>query len=132
MVGFEPYVNERVRIRSGDRVHFPGEIEDVYGYHRAAAVLVDPLVWEEPLGLVAGDANATARAAVIFSRWKLQERINHGKDGFIYRDTSVAALQRLGIDSFPARWRAVDDATRPTIGRNHSKSDASNRKTCEG
>lgn len=122
--------------RIGKRVSFAGEQEDIYSYLASAAFLVVPSIWEEPFGLVVGEAKAAARPSVVFPRGGLPEQITHGEDGFICRDTSVDALAEglrfylsnpdrarahgknalasmtgLGIDQFGQRWRTVYDAT---------------------
>jgi glycosyltransferase involved in cell wall biosynthesis len=114
------------------RVFFAGESDDVYGYLASAAFLVVPSVWEEPFGLVVGEAKAAARPSVVFPQGGLPEQIVHCEDGFICKDTSIEALadaityylsdpprarmhgkaalsslQRLGADQFAERWLAV-------------------------
>ncbi len=125
----------------GERVSFVGEQENIYRYLASAAFLVVPSVWEEPFGLVVGEAKAAARPSVVFPRGGLPEQIMHGEDGFICRDTSIEALveglryylseperarehgrkalasmTRLGIDQFAQRWRALFDATTSSTG----------------
>lgn len=120
----------------GDRVSFVGEQEDIYGYLASAAFLVVPSVWEEPFGLIVGEAKAAARPSVVYPNGGLPEQIVHGEDGFICRDSSIealaeglryyltdpdrarehghkalASLARLGGDQFAQRWRAVYVAT---------------------
>jgi glycosyltransferase involved in cell wall biosynthesis len=119
-----------------ERVRFPGETEDIFDYLANAAFLVVPSVWEEPFGLIVGEAKAAARPCVVFPSGGLVEQVVHGEDGFICRDCSVeslveglryyldapdrveshgrAALQsltRLGSDKFAERWRAVYEGT---------------------
>ena len=124
-----------------ERVAFIGETEDIYAHLSAAAVLVVPSVWEEPLSNVVGEAKAAGRPAIVFPRGGLPELIEHGVDGFMCRDASVEALaeglryylddpertrahgraalasmSRLGIDRFADRWLEVYKTTRPSKG----------------
>lgn len=131
--------------RIGDRVSFVGEQEDIYTYMASATFLVVPSIWEEPFGLVVGEAKASARPSVVSPRGGLPEQIIHEEDGFICRDTSVdalaeglsyylsdpdrarkhgnnalASMARLGIDQFAPRWRAVYDDTTSSKGSSSS------------
>jgi glycosyltransferase involved in cell wall biosynthesis len=115
-----------------DRVAFIGETEDIYAHLASSGALVVPSICEEALSNVVGEAKAAARPSIVFPKGGLPELIEHGVDGYVCRDTSVAALveglryyldhparvhahgraalasmARLGIDRFAEAWMAV-------------------------
>lgn len=123
------------------RIFFVGEQENIYKHLASAAFLVAPSVWEEPFGLVVGEAKAAARPSVVFPSGGLPEQISHGEDGFICRDKSIealaeglryylsdpdrarehgrnalASLDRLGAGQFARQWRNFYDAVMPDSG----------------
>lgn len=122
----------------GSRVSFLGEQEDIYSYLASSTFLVVPSVWEEPFGLVVGEAKAAARASVIFPRGGLPEQVAHCENGFICSDTGIealaeglryylsdphrarehgraalASLERLQLDQFGEKWEYIYYNSRP-------------------
>ncbi len=65
-------------------------------YSRAKALLC-PIKWEEPFGLVMIEAMACGTPVIAFNRGAVPELIEHGKTGFIVKNTSemVQAMKKI-------------------------------------
>lgn len=118
--------------RGGDRVLFPGFVDDVYSYFSNARVHVQPSVWEEPLANSVMEAKRVAIPSVIFASGGLPEVVRDGVDGTVCTaktadaladairpylvDAGLAArrgaaarasLHNLGVDQFSEKWRDI-------------------------
>jgi glycosyltransferase involved in cell wall biosynthesis len=113
-------------------VNFCGFVEDIQGLLAAGEVVVIPTITEEPLANVVMEAKLAQRPSIIFPSGGLPEVIEHGVDGFLCTDKSVASLRdamvwylerrgearsqgqaarrsldRLGTNAFVDRWAEV-------------------------
>jgi glycosyltransferase involved in cell wall biosynthesis len=78
----------------------------------AARVVLCPVSWDEPFGLVGAEAQACGTPVVGFARGALPEVIVHGETGYLVDDVdaAVAALQDIdGIDRAACRAHAETD-----------------------
>jgi glycosyltransferase involved in cell wall biosynthesis len=84
----------------GDDVEFLGPLErdELAKLLQDALVLVMPLAWDEPFGLVVVEALAAGTPVVAWRRGAMPEIIDDGVTGFLVDDVSmaVAALNRYG------------------------------------
>jgi len=82
---------------------------------QARAVLV-PSVWEEPFGLVAVEAMATATPPVATERGSFIELITHGVDGVLFPADDPAAFASViaDIEARPEVYEAYGDRARET------------------
>lgn len=106
---------DRDRLRG--RVRFVGEIQDVPGLLRKAAVHVAPSRCEEPFGLTVLEAKAQGVPSVVFPSGALPETIRHLVDGFCCTDCSVGALLeglRYFVDA-PGRRAAAGAEARASL-----------------
>jgi glycosyltransferase involved in cell wall biosynthesis len=125
-----------VRKRKLDnRIRFLGEIDDVDRLLALSNVHLCPSLCQEALGLVVLEAKCSGRPSVVFPSGALPEIVTHGVDGYVCEAATVDALktaclyyienperarrhgieakrslERLGVDSFAQRWRAVYDS----------------------
>lgn len=115
-----------------DRIVFLGEIAEIRDLFEQTTVHVCPSVFADPLPNVVLEAKAAGRASIVFPSGGIPELVTHGTDGYICaRMTSDAlkeaclhyvddperarrqgiearrSLDRLGIGSFGAHWKAV-------------------------
>jgi glycosyltransferase involved in cell wall biosynthesis len=97
------------------RIHFLGYRADVAELLRKADVHVCPSVWEEPSPNVVFEAKREGVPSVVFPVGGVPELIEHGVDGYVCTECTVAALAE-GIDHFlrdsTARKRAGEAARR--------------------
>jgi glycosyltransferase involved in cell wall biosynthesis len=95
------YFDEQIHpmIRSGN-VEYIGEINDneKSAFLSGAIVLLVPIDWPEPFGLVMIEAMACGTPVIAYNRGSVPELIEHGVTGFIVEDEAqaVAAVDRLG------------------------------------
>ena len=116
------------------RVEFLGVVEDAPELIRRCHVHVAPSVTEEGYGLVVVEAKSVGRPSIIFPSGGMAELVQDGVDGTVAPDKTVAglaramlayaadpdltarqgeaalaSLDRLDLESFSSRWRAVYD-----------------------
>jgi len=98
----EPFYKEKVHpLLSKRHAEYIGEI----GLHEKARLLknayalVNPIMWNEPFGLVMVEAQACGTPVVAFSRGAAPELVQHGKTGFLVHDVPgiVRALGRIPL-----------------------------------
>lgn len=95
------YFEEQIRplIRSGN-VEYIGEIgeKEKAEFLSGAIVLLVPIDWPEPFGLVMIEAMACGTPVIAFNRGSVPEVIDDGVSGFIVEDISgaIGAVDRLG------------------------------------
>jgi len=129
-----------------ERICFTGFVEDIESLYKSARVHVCPSLWDEPYGLTVLEAKKRQIPSVVFASGGLPELVMHGVDGMVCAEKSAAALRRaietyadepkladlhglaakasldrLGVDRFAEKWRAVYDR----VGRGQSRSVAS-------
>jgi glycosyltransferase involved in cell wall biosynthesis len=118
--GWDPEEERRLRALAGDRVTFHGhrERDELPGFYAAADVVVFPVMWEEPWGLVPLEAMAQGRPVVATGRGGSAEYLRDGENCLLYEAGDAAALaaavRRLaGDDALRARLRAGGLETAP-------------------
>ncbi len=95
------YFDEQIHpmIRSGN-VEFIGEINDKEKseFLSGAIVLLVPIDWPEPFGLVMIEAMACGTPVIAFNRGSVPEVVDDGLTGFIVEDINgaIGAVDRLG------------------------------------
>lgn len=104
----EPLINSKNVIYEG-MVHH----SRVYNFYRNAKVLLFPIDWEEPFGLVVPEANACGTPVVAFARGSMPELIKGGVNGFLVNpgdiDGMVKAVKKIyemPADQYQAMRRA--------------------------
>jgi glycogen(starch) synthase len=109
-----------LRARPGARVTFTGAQDraGLQAAYDATDVVVFPVLWEEPWGLVPLEAMGMGRPVVATGRGGSAEYLRHGENALLYDAGDPAALaaavRRLGGDpSLRARLRAGGLATAP-------------------
>jgi glycosyltransferase involved in cell wall biosynthesis len=96
----QDYYDERIApmMKSGD-VEFIGEIsdKDKSEFLSGASVLLVPIDWPEPFGLVMIEAMACGTPVIAFNRGSVPEIIEDGLTGFIVEDINgaIGAVDRL-------------------------------------
>lgn len=107
----EKFFKQRIkRLIDNRRIQFLGELD-----HRGkvrllknALVLLNPITWNEPFGLVMPEAMACGTPVIAFPRGAAPEIITHGKTGFLAPTVArmAAAVKRIGqIDRRACRTR---------------------------
>jgi len=116
------------------QICFVGFVEDIESLYKMADVHMCPSLWEEPYGLTVLEAKERGVPSIVFASGGLPELVTHGVDGIVCNDKTAAALRRaietyavrpelaarhglaalasldrLGIDQFAHKWRAVYD-----------------------
>ncbi len=97
----QDYFDEQIQpmIKSGN-VEFIGEIadKDKSEFLSGAMVLLVPIDWPEPFGLVMIEAMACGTPVIAFNRGSVPEVIDEGVTGFIVEDVNgaIGAVDRLG------------------------------------
>ena len=131
-----PFAEELIaRVREAgkaDQICFTGFVEDIEPLYKMADVHMCPSLWEEPYGLTVLEAKERGVPSVVFASGGLPELVTHGVDGLVCNEKTAAALRsaietyavqpelaarhglaalasldRLGIDQFAQKWRAV-------------------------
>jgi glycosyltransferase involved in cell wall biosynthesis len=118
------YFDEQVAPLLGDGVRYVGEVggRDKLALLAGASVLINPLRWNEPFGLVAIEALACGTPVVTHPRGAMPEIVEHGATGFLCQDEDamVAALGRLGeIDRRRCRAAVERHFTTARMTRDH-------------
>ncbi len=95
------YFDEKIEpmIKSGN-VEYIGEINDAQKseFLSGAVVLLVPIDWPEPFGLVMIEAMACGTPVIAFNRGSVPEIVDEGVTGFIVEDINgaIGAVDRLG------------------------------------
>jgi glycosyltransferase involved in cell wall biosynthesis len=114
------------------RVRFLGSVADVPSLYAASSFVVVPSLFDDPAPNVVVEAKQAGRAVIGFPRGGIPELVEHGVDGVVCAEASVAALAsalrqylkdpdlarrhgeaarlslaRLEIPQFGWKWRAV-------------------------
>ena len=95
------YFDEKIEpmIKSGN-VEYIGEINDAQKseFLSGAVVLLVPIDWPEPFGLVMIEAMACGTPVIAFNRGSVPEIVDDGVTGFIVEDINgaIGAVDRLG------------------------------------
>lgn len=93
------YFHDRIEPLLGRDVEFLGEIspEERDEELASAAVLLNPIAWREPFGLVMIEAMASGTPVVAFAEGAAPEIVEHGVTGFLCSgvNDAVAAVQRI-------------------------------------
>lgn len=76
----------------GDRVSFPGFVDDVPGLMEMCDLNVTPTLTEEPLGNVVMESKLAGIPSIVFPSGGLPEMISHGEDGLVCDGKDEAAL----------------------------------------
>jgi mannosyltransferase len=126
---------QRVRLAGMvDRINFTGFVEDIEPLYKAAHLHVCPSLCEEAYGLTVLEAKERGLQSIVFASGGLPELVTNGADGMVCVEKSASSLRRaietyvsqpglakrhglaaldslnrLGIDQFAHKWRAVYD-----------------------
>jgi glycosyltransferase involved in cell wall biosynthesis len=96
------YFDEKInpQIKAASNVEFIGEINDreKSDFLSGAIVLLVPIDWPEPFGLVMIEAMACGTPVIAYNRGSAPEVIDEGISGFIVEDEvgAIVAVDRLG------------------------------------
>jgi glycosyltransferase involved in cell wall biosynthesis len=96
------YYDERIgpQIKAAPNVEYIGEIsdKDKAEFLSGAMVLLVPIDWPEPFGLVMIEAMACGTPVIAFNRGSVPEVVDEGVTGFIVEDETgaIGAVDRLG------------------------------------
>jgi glycosyltransferase involved in cell wall biosynthesis len=97
----QDYYDEQIKpmIKSSSNVEYIGEIadKDKSEFLSGATVLLVPIDWPEPFGLVMIEAMACGTPVIAFNRGSVPEVIDDGLTGFIVEDINgaIGAVDRL-------------------------------------
>lgn len=108
----------------GSHVRFVGEADarmkrELY---RNARVLLMPITWNEPFGLVLAEAQACGTPVISFDRGAAPEIVSHGRTGFIVTDVEAMAeaVSRVGeIDPAACREHVARHFDGPIMANNY-------------
>lgn len=84
-----------------DRISYIGPVggQEKYNLFANAHVFLNPIIWDEPFGLVVPEANAGGTPVVSFNRGAMSEIINDGENGFLCSagdiDEFTLAVERI-------------------------------------
>jgi glycosyltransferase involved in cell wall biosynthesis len=97
----EEYFHEQIKpLLTTTNVEFIGEIgdKDKSGFLSGAMVLLVPIDWPEPFGLVMIEAMACGTPVIAFNRGSAPEIVDDGVTGFVVEDINgaIGAIDRLG------------------------------------
>ncbi len=97
----QDYFNEQIKpLMASGNIEFIGEIgdKDKSEFLSGAIVLLVPIDWPEPFGLVMIEAMACGTPVIAFNRGSVPEIIDDGVTGFVVEDVNgaVGAVDRLG------------------------------------
>jgi glycosyltransferase involved in cell wall biosynthesis len=97
----EEYFHEQIKpLLASTNVEFIGEIgdKDKSEFLSGALVLLVPIDWPEPFGLVMIEAMACGTPVIAFNRGSAPEIVDDGVTGFVVEDTNgaIGAVDRLG------------------------------------
>lgn len=97
---------------AGERIRFVGERQNVPAIMRGSYLLAAPILQEETFGNVALEAKSVGLPVVAFPTGGLLELVEHGRTGFVCRDSTLESLLE-GIRHFlhqPAAREAASAA----------------------
>lgn len=90
-------------------------------FYQNALVLLNPINWEEPFGLVPVEANACGTPVVAFARGSMSELIKDGVNGFLVKpgdiDGMVKAVKKI-YEMPEEKYRAMRRACRRHVEEN--------------
>ena len=97
----QEYFDERIKpLMASGNVEYIGEISDKEKseFLSGAVVLLVPIDWPEPFGLVMIEAMACGTPVIAFNRGSVPEIIDDGVTGFVVEDINgaIGAVDRLG------------------------------------
>jgi glycosyltransferase involved in cell wall biosynthesis len=97
----QDYFNEQINpLIKASKTEYIGEINDKEksGFLSGATVLLVPIDWPEPFGLVMIEAMACGTPVIAYNRGSVPEVIDEGLTGFIVEDENgaIGAVDRLG------------------------------------
>jgi len=97
----EEYFHEQIKpLLASTNVEFIGEIgdKDKSAFLSGALVLLVPIDWPEPFGLVMIEAMACGTPVIAFNRGSAPEIVDDGVTGFVVEDINgaIGAVDRLG------------------------------------
>jgi glycosyltransferase involved in cell wall biosynthesis len=97
----QDYINEQINpLIKASKTEYIGEINDKEksGFLSGATVLLVPIDWPEPFGLVMIEAMACGTPVIAYNRGSVPEVIDEGLTGFIVEDENgaIGAVDRLG------------------------------------
>ncbi|WP_040490090.1 glycosyltransferase family 4 protein [Fulvimarina pelagi] len=98
-VGNPTYFRERVEPMLGEDAIFLGAVDDAgkQDFLGLASVLLFPIDWPEPFGLVMIEAMACGTPVIAFDRGSVPEIVEDGVTGFVVRDEDEAAKALLRV-----------------------------------
>ena len=87
------FYNNKVKpLIDGKQINYLGEIgpKKKSDFLKNALVLVNPITWEEPFGLVMAEAMACGTPVIVFDRGAAKEVVKDKKTGFVVKNISQA------------------------------------------
>lgn len=108
----------------GDKIQLVGEVDDIkkQSFLGRAAVLLFPIAWPEPFGLVMIEAMACGTPVIAYRSGSVPEVIEHGLTGFIVEneEQAVKAVGELGkLDRRRVRARFEERFTARRMARQY-------------
>lgn len=103
----------------GDRIQFPGFVENIDGLYFGMTVHACPTIGDEPYGLTVVEAKQHATPSIVFPSGGLTELITDGVDGWICKSKTAAALEEA-IERYadqPSRLVQQGEAARASLDR---------------
>lgn len=90
----QDYFDKIVEPKLNSKIEYMGEIIDqkLINFYQKAKVLLFPIDWEEPFGLVLIEAMACGTPIVAFNRGAVREIIKDGETGFIIQPDDIGAM----------------------------------------
>jgi glycosyltransferase involved in cell wall biosynthesis len=101
------------------RIHFLGEIRDIYGLVKQADLHVCPSLDDEAFGLVVLEAKQGGLPSVVFPSGGLAESVSHLQDGYVCAGKTLDDLC-AGIEYFlddPERLRAAGESAGQSLAK---------------
>jgi glycosyltransferase involved in cell wall biosynthesis len=100
----QPYYEQFKKLVDNKNVEFIGEIdfETKLKHLREAKLLIAPIKWEEPFGLMFTEAMACGTPVVAFARGAAPEIIEDNKNGYLINQTSQLNRGKWAIQEFGA------------------------------
>ena len=123
----EAYFHEKIE-PAIDNVHVcyhgPADMPDKIRLMSRARGFLNPILWEEPFGMVMIETMALGCPVIAFARGAAPEIVIHGKTGFLAQDGAemVQYIQRIGeIDRNEVRAHAQQEFSSLTMARGYSE-----------
>ena len=94
------YFEKRIKPHLSKKVKYVGELsqKDLSDFYGPAKVLLYPIEWEEPFGLVVIEAMACGTPVIAFKKGSMPEIIKNGKTGFLVQDVPQMIKAIKNID----------------------------------